>query len=153
VRAFDGLHRASPGPGGRGAGKKIVSGVCFLCHGSDGASASEVFPRLAGQHWQYIAKQLENFKSGKRESTAMADMAAKLTPDEMVALAGISRSFPPGKRSPKTCHWPMLVSTSSCMAIVTAEWQRVPHAMARTLAELRNCPVLPASMRHIWKVS
>lgn len=66
--------------------QKIVSGVCFLCHGAQGESGSEVFPRLAGQHWQYIAKQLENFKSGQRKSTAMADMAARLTPDEMVAL-------------------------------------------------------------------
>ena len=66
--------------------RKIVGGVCFVCHGMEGESSSEVFPRLAGQHWQYIAKQLENFKSGKRKSTAMADMVAKLTPDEMVAL-------------------------------------------------------------------
>ena len=66
--------------------KKIVAGVCFLCHGGEGESSSEVFPRLAGQHWEYVAKQLDNFKSGKRKSTAMKDMAAKLTPDEMVAL-------------------------------------------------------------------
>ena len=66
--------------------RKIIGGSCFLCHGTDGESASEVFPRLAGQHWEYIAKQLENFKSGKRKSTAMADMVAKLTPDEMEAL-------------------------------------------------------------------
>jgi cytochrome c553 len=66
--------------------KKIVSGVCFVCHGAQGESSSEVFPRLAGQHWQYIAKQLENFKSGQRTSTAMANMVAKLTTDEMVAL-------------------------------------------------------------------
>jgi cytochrome c553 len=65
---------------------KIVNGVCFLCHGAEGESSSEVFPRLAGQHWEYVAKQLDNFKSGKRKSTAMADMAGKLTPDEMVAL-------------------------------------------------------------------
>ncbi len=66
--------------------KKIVGGVCFVCHGAEGESSSEVFPRLAGQHWEYTAKQLENFKSGKRKSTAMADMVAKLTSDEMVAL-------------------------------------------------------------------
>ncbi|MFM7026090.1 MAG: c-type cytochrome [Limnohabitans sp.] len=66
--------------------RKIVGGVCFVCHGAEGESSSEVFPRLAGQHWEYIAKQLENFKTGKRSSTAMADMAAKLTPDEMAAL-------------------------------------------------------------------
>ena len=66
--------------------KKIVSGVCFLCHGAEGESSSEVFPKLAGQHSEYIAKQLENFKSGKRKSTAMGDMVAKLKPDEMLAL-------------------------------------------------------------------
>ncbi len=66
--------------------KKIVSGVCFLCHGTEGESSSEMFPRLAGQHWEYTAKQLANFQSGKRKGTAMGDMAAKLTPDEMVAL-------------------------------------------------------------------
>ena len=66
--------------------KKIVSGVCFVCHGAEGESSSEVFPRLAGQHWEYTAKQLSNFKTGKRKSTAMADMVVKLTPDEMVAL-------------------------------------------------------------------
>lgn len=66
--------------------KKIVGGSCFVCHGAEGESSSEVFPRLAGQHWEYTAKQLENFKSGKRKSTAMADMVAKLTPDEMAAL-------------------------------------------------------------------
>lgn len=66
--------------------KKIVSGVCFVCHGAQGESSSEMFPRLAGQHWEYTAKQLANFKSGRRKGTAMVDMVAKLTPDEMVAL-------------------------------------------------------------------
>lgn len=66
--------------------KKIVNGVCFLCHGVQGESSSEVFPRLAGQHSEYVAKQLDNFKSGKRKSTAMADMSAKLTAEDMVAL-------------------------------------------------------------------
>ena len=61
--------------------KKIIGGVCFVCHAAQGESASEVFPKLAGQHWEYPAKQLENFKSGKRNSTAMADMGAKLTFD------------------------------------------------------------------------
>jgi cytochrome c553 len=66
--------------------KKIISGSCFLCHGAAGESTSELFPRLAGQHHQYIAKQLENFKSGARKSSAMRDMATKLTSDEMLAL-------------------------------------------------------------------
>jgi cytochrome c553 len=66
--------------------EKIVSGSCFLCHGENGESSSEIFPKLAGQHANYIAKQLENFKTGKRKSTAMADMSSRLTTDEMLAL-------------------------------------------------------------------
>lgn len=66
--------------------EKIVSGSCFLCHGENGESSSEIFPKLAGQHANYIAKQLENFKSGKRKSTAMAVMSSRLTTDEMLAL-------------------------------------------------------------------
>ncbi|HMN91755.1 MAG TPA: c-type cytochrome [Hydrogenophaga sp.] len=66
--------------------KRIAGGSCFLCHGANGESTSEVFPRLAGQNAEYIAKQLEAFKSGQRKSTAMAGMVTQLTPDEMLAL-------------------------------------------------------------------
>jgi cytochrome c553 len=74
--------------------QKIVSGSCFLCHGENGESASEVFPKLAGQHANYIAKQLENFKSGKRKSTAMADMSSRLNADDMLALGQYFESKP-----------------------------------------------------------
>lgn len=85
--------------------KKLVSGSCFLCHGEDGESASEVFPKLAGQHAEYIAKQLENFKSGKRKSTAMADMAARLTPADMLALG---KYFEAKTSAPETVKDPEL---------------------------------------------
>jgi cytochrome c553 len=68
-------------------GRRIVSGRCFLCHGMQGESASELSPRLAGQNAAYIAKQLANFKSGERKSTAMRPMAADLSPDDMRAVA------------------------------------------------------------------
>jgi len=66
--------------------EEIVSGRCFLCHGLEGESASPIFPRLAGQHWEYIAKQLGEFKSGKRKSDTMKPQAEDLTPAEMKAL-------------------------------------------------------------------
>jgi cytochrome c553 len=66
--------------------EEIVSGRCFLCHGLEGESASAVFPRLAGQHAEYIAKQLGDFKSGKRQSDTMKPQAEELTKDEMKAL-------------------------------------------------------------------
>ena len=81
--------------------KKIIGGSCFLCHGAEGESASEVFPRLAGQNADYIAKQLENFKSGKRKSTAMANMVAELSPSDMQALGVFYASRPPHKEAAK----------------------------------------------------
>lgn len=66
--------------------EEIVSGRCFLCHGLEGESASPIFPRLAGQHSEYIAKQLGEFKSGKRKSDTMKPQAEDLTPAEMKAL-------------------------------------------------------------------
>lgn len=66
--------------------EEIVAGRCFLCHGLEGESSSPLFPRLAGQHNEYVAKQLREFKSGKRKSDAMKPQAAELTADEMKAL-------------------------------------------------------------------
>lgn len=66
--------------------RKIAAGSCVLCHGEQGESASEVFPRLAAQHPAYIAKQLAAFKSGARKSTSMRPMVGKLTDADMAAL-------------------------------------------------------------------
>jgi cytochrome c553 len=59
---------------------ELVTRRCSLCHGLQGESASPVFPRLAGQHAEYIAKQLTEFKSGKRKSETMKPQAEDLTP-------------------------------------------------------------------------
>lgn len=74
--------------------RKIANGTCFMCHGENGESTSEIFPRLAGQNAEYIAKQLKAFKTGERKSTAMAEMVAKLTDDEMLALGRYYEKLP-----------------------------------------------------------
>jgi cytochrome c553 len=66
--------------------QKIVAGSCFLCHGMQGESATELFPRLAAQNEKYIAKQLANFKSGERKSEVMPRMVGALTPEDMRTL-------------------------------------------------------------------
>jgi len=65
---------------------EISTARCGLCHGVDGDSSSPLYPRLASQHHQYIAKQLADFKAGRRKSDTMASMATDLTPEEMLAL-------------------------------------------------------------------
>jgi cytochrome c553 len=81
--------------------EEIVSGRCFLCHGLDGESASPVFPRLAGQHSDYIAKQLADFKAGKRKSDTMKPQAEELTPEEMKALGAYFQNKKAGSRPVK----------------------------------------------------
>ena len=67
----------------------IVSGRCFMCHGLEGESASPVFPRLAGQHAEYVARQLGDFKSGKRTDAtgSMAPVVAALSEQDISHLA------------------------------------------------------------------
>lgn len=81
--------------------KKLAGGSCFLCHGVKGESTSEIFPRLAGQNAEYIAKQLEAYKAGARKSTAMNDMSAKLTPAEMLALGKYYEKMDLPREEPK----------------------------------------------------
>lgn len=73
--------------------KEIVMDKCYLCHGSDGQGSSAIYPRLAGQNPDYIAKQLADFKSGKRKGT-MNEMAADLTPEEMTLLGAYFSAQP-----------------------------------------------------------
>jgi cytochrome c553 len=66
--------------------EEIVQGQCFICHGMEGESSSPVFPRLAGQHAAYIERQLRDYKSGRRVSSAMQPMVADLNVSDFKAL-------------------------------------------------------------------
>ncbi len=67
-------------------GQQIASTVCVACHGLDGMSAVSSNPNIAGMPEQYIAKQLELFKTGSRKNPIMQGMAANLSADDMRAL-------------------------------------------------------------------
>jgi len=65
----------------------IVSQVCAACHGVDGNSLLPANPSIAGQHADYLYKQLVEFKSGARANAIMTAIAANLSPDDMHNLA------------------------------------------------------------------
>lgn len=79
--------------------QKIVTTVCAACHATDGNSASPVNPVLAGQHADYIAKQLANFKSGERKNPVMLGMAATLSPQDMKNLGAYFEGQKPKTRA------------------------------------------------------
>ncbi len=68
-------------------GKEIVDKVCAACHGADGNSVIPANPSLAGQHPEYLYKQLTEFKTQKRKNPVMLGMAATLSDDDMHNVA------------------------------------------------------------------
>ena len=64
-------------------GEAIATGVCVACHAVDGSRGSPVNPILAGQHPEYLAKQLAEFKAGKRQNAVMQGFAATLSEEDM----------------------------------------------------------------------
>lgn len=68
-------------------GKAIAATVCVACHGADGNSTIPANPKLAGQHADYIAKQLHDFKGNVRNNAVMLGMASGLSDDDMRNVA------------------------------------------------------------------
>ena len=64
-------------------GEASYGAVCATCHGADGNSGTPTFPKLAQQHPQYLVKQLQEFKSGKRANAIMMGFASALSEDDM----------------------------------------------------------------------
>jgi cytochrome c553 len=80
-----------------------VTRGCTGCHGADGNSIAPAFPKLAGLQASYIAKQLADFKQGKRASAAMAQQVASLSEQDMSDLATF---FARNKMTPGTASDP-----------------------------------------------
>jgi cytochrome c553 len=65
------------------AGETKYTAVCAACHGADGNSGSPANPKLAQQHPEYLVKQLQEFKSGKRANAIMQGFASQLSDEDM----------------------------------------------------------------------
>ena len=78
-------------------GQQIATTVCAACHGADGNSGVPANPKLAGQHPEYLYKQLRNFKpnaggEAERPNAVMAAFAAQLSDDAMRDVAAFYAS-------------------------------------------------------------
>lgn len=79
-------------------GEATFTAMCAACHGADGNSGVPVNPTVAQQHPEYLVKQLQEFKSGKRANPIMSGMSAALSDADMknVAYWLNSKSSKPG---------------------------------------------------------
>ena len=90
VQASDAAKAAPKGDAGRG--QAVASTVCGACHGADGNSQLAVNPKLAGQHPEYLVKQMKNFKAAdgkqpERVNAVMNGMIAAYDDGQMRYLA------------------------------------------------------------------
>jgi cytochrome c553 len=69
---------------GDAAAGQAKAAVCGACHGVDGNSLVPNWPKLAGQHPEYIKKQFLAFKNGERSDPSMTAQAQMLATDQDV---------------------------------------------------------------------
>ena len=79
-------------------GQAKATEVCMACHSADGSRGSPANPIIAGQHPEYLIKQLQEFKSGKRKNAVMQGFASMLSDEDMrnVAFFYASKTAKPG---------------------------------------------------------
>jgi cytochrome c553 len=62
-----------------------LAASCAICHGTNGTNAGGL-PNLAGQPQDYLARQLRDFRDGKRPATIMHQISKGLTEDQIAAV-------------------------------------------------------------------
>lgn len=86
---------AAPAKPDLAKGQTTATNVCAACHTSDGSRGSPANPIIQGQHPEYLAKQLTEFKNGKRANPIMQGMAAALSEADMKNVAAFYSSKQP----------------------------------------------------------
>ena len=81
--------------GGDPAAGKVKAVVCSACHGVDGNSVNPIWPKLAGQHEAYLAKQIRAFRDGVRVDPTMAPMVSILKEEDIDDIAAYYASQKP----------------------------------------------------------
>lgn len=85
-------HFLSKGDAARG--DSLAAATCNACHGAAGVGTDAIFPNLAGQSQGAIYKQLEDFRSGRRDAAVMGAYVSGLSPEDMRDLATHYASLP-----------------------------------------------------------
>lgn len=69
-------------------GEAKAKQLCAACHGADGNTPLQAeYPRIAGQHQDYLYKSLREYKSGARKNAIMGSQVANLSRQDMQDLA------------------------------------------------------------------
>jgi cytochrome c553 len=68
-------------------GRPAKAEACVACHGQNGEGTLDEYPNIGGQHADYLAQALNDYRLGKRKNPVMAPFAQQLTREDIAALA------------------------------------------------------------------
>lgn len=85
------LAACSPGDAVEGEARAVT---CIACHGGDDGRTLPVSPNLNGMNSAYVAKQLRDFRDGRRSDPVMSPLAASLSDEQIEDLAAYFASKP-----------------------------------------------------------
>ncbi|MCP4878600.1 MAG: c-type cytochrome [Gammaproteobacteria bacterium] len=110
---------------------------CFSCHGTDGVSLSPNYPNLAGQSAEYLAKQLNAFRTGNRNDPIMSPMAKSLNDQDVENVAAFFASLGKGPQAPLTSggeREEITAVAEKIVAAVEAMYQGAPSGVPATVS-------------------
>ncbi len=81
------------GPANPEAAKKLAE-PCQACHGANGVATAPIYPHLAGQYADYLARALHEYRDGGRNNPIMAVYVEKLSDQDIAELAAYFSSMP-----------------------------------------------------------
>ena len=84
--ALGGMEAAWAQAGDAARGKEKAA-ACAACHGESGDSTTPAFPRLGGQHADYLYRALRDYQLGQRKNPIMAAQVANLSEQDLRDLA------------------------------------------------------------------
>src|SRR5436190_1854946 len=143
-------------------GAKLL--VCNTCHGADGVPRSAATPIIWGLQENYLAKQLNDFHSGDRNSDVMTWMATFFSQAELVPTAayfakknwparsaGAAAASPPAAVAVcQACHQENLVGGLAAPRLAGQRYEYLVESMRRYAdGERTNNPVMMAIMKAV----
>ena len=73
---------------------QAMAAACAACHGADGNPSVPMYPRIAGQYADYLARSLHEYKEGHRKNPIMAGFATTLSDQDIADVAAYYAAMP-----------------------------------------------------------
>ena len=85
---------AAEGGAAPGKNPEELSKTCAACHGADGNATNAQYPRLAGQYHDYLARAMQEYKTGERQNAIMQGFVKTLSEADIQSLASYYADMP-----------------------------------------------------------